>query len=742
MRRGYCHLQLLTLEDRLTPADYYVDAFNGSDTNPGTLAQPWRTYLNVVSNYPSLLPPGHVDLQPGDTVYFREGVYDLTYRFGTESPPSILGFHLFNVRGTAAAPIKLRSYPGERAVFSPRIPPDPVGNVKHLVGAVLLGLCEWIVVDGLEVANTYGSGIRVENNSRHIEIKNCYIHDIDGEAANNLSGISTLDVNTGLSIHDNLIHDVYERAQGPKENNRGILLFGENTDGARVFGNKVIGTVVAGQAARGNGIWVKHFNPTLGATIQIFDNIVRSTFNGGLGGQTSGMMIHNNLILGTEFGPSFSPSGMNGSIFERNTIVNGRSLQVRSNDLPTDPVGPIQFRNNVIRHTGTLNSDEAVTYIRGYGSQTEYNQLVGGGNLYFDNNVYFDPNAPVRFNLFGNGNVQGGAILDLAGWQARGYDLNSVVTDPQFDADFVAANPLAADAGWLSGPTPSLRAFIDRDAIAQTAGAAATHITLYRNFNLNQPLMVELASSDASEATVAPVAVFPAGVRVIRVPVNAVNDGIDPRTRAVQIRASANGLSAGDWVRVAQTGGVPRVASVVVTGALPQRSRVTSLTVTFSTQVVFAGNVADAFTVSRIGGAAVGGFTAAAAEVNGLTVVTLSGFAGAETDFGSLVDGRYTVTVRASQVSANGQALDGNGDGIGGDDYTLAGTVANGLYRLFGDANGDGIVNAADFSRFRPAFGASTGQAAYLAWLDFNGDGVINAFDFGQFGNRFGGAVP
>ena len=52
-----------------------------------------------------------------------------------------------------------------------------------------------------------------------------------------------------------------------------------------------------------------------------------------------------------------------------------------------------------------------------------------------------------------------------------------------------------------------------------------------------------------------------------------------------------------------------------------------------------------------------------------MTVVTLTGFTGAETQFGSLADGRYTLTVRANQVTAGGLQLDGDGDGTGGDDY-------------------------------------------------------------------------
>lgn len=188
----------------------------------------------------------------------------------------------------------------------------------------------------------------------------------------------------------------------------------------------------------------------------------------------------------------------------------------------------------------------------------------------------------------------------------------------------------------------------------------------------------------------------------------------------------------------------PRVTTAVINAGAAQRSMVTSIAVTFNSAVAFAqpGNIAAAFQLSRIGGGAVGGFTATASVVNGMTVVTLSGFTGAETEFGSLGDGRFRLTVRANQVSANGLALDGNGDGTAGDDYALAGTVANGLYRLFGDANADGVVNAVDYGPFRNAFGSSTGQAAYVEWLDIDGDGFINAFDFARFRTRFGSGVP
>src|SRR5439155_8610540 len=154
-----------------------------------------------------------------------------------------------------------------------------------------------------------------------------------------------------------------------------------------------------------------------------------------------------------------------------------------------------------------------------------------------------------------------------------------------------------------------------------------------------------------------------------------------------------------------------------------QRSRVTSLTVTFSTPVTFAGPVASALTLTRASDGAAVTFTAAAGVVNGVTVVTLNGFSGSATQFGSLADGRYTLTALAAQITANGQQLDGNGDSTAGDNFTFGG--AQGLFRLYGDVTGDQLANGADFALFRKAYEAVAPDAAYNAAFGVNVDGVI-----------------
>ncbi|MBX7103172.1 MAG: right-handed parallel beta-helix repeat-containing protein [Gemmataceae bacterium] len=170
----------------------------------------------------------------------------------------------------------------------------------------------------------------------------------------------------------------------------------------------------------------------------------------------------------------------------------------------------------------------------------------------------------------------------------------------------------------------------------------------------------------------------------------------------------------------------PRVAAVHVNEGASQRSRVTSLTVDFDMPVTLAGNPADAFVLARQGGGTV--------TIAGVTWTGNSArltFSGTSTVANSLVDGRYTLKVLASQVTAGGTPLDGNGDGTPGDDYVLTGTPTNGLFRLFGDADGDGTVTATDFLAFRLAFLSASPV------FDFDNNGQVDAGDLLQFRLRF-----
>jgi len=214
----------------------------------------------------------------------------------------------------------------------------------------------------------------------------------------------------------------------------------------------------------------------------------------------------------------------------------------------------------------------------------------------------------------------------------------------------------------------------------------------------------------------------------------------------VVIDSSSRVLVAGTTTQVsshsfalARLTGDTTTASASINDGSAQRSRLTSLTIQFSTQVSFNGSPEQAFTLARVAGGTVT-FAANVEVQSGVTVVTLDHFAGSETEFGSLADGRYTLTVLASQINVAGGAFDGDNDGRPGGDLVIG--SAQGLFRMFGDVNGDQTVNGLDFGFFKNAFGTQSGDPNFLDYLDYNGDGVINGFDFGQFKLRFGTTLP
>jgi hypothetical protein len=193
--------------------------------------------------------------------------------------------------------------------------------------------------------------------------------------------------------------------------------------------------------------------------------------------------------------------------------------------------------------------------------------------------------------------------------------------------------------------------------------------------------------------------------------------------------------------------GVPAtVQSVQVNDGNDQRSMVRSLTITFSGAVSFANNnPAAAFTLARIDGGFVGLVAGTPTlDGQGRTVLTLTFTGTAEIDsdsvmhngVASLADGQYQLVILDGMVTgANGLALDGDNNGAAGGAYlSPTDTAAGGpgqlrLFRLFGDANGDGFVDGLDLLALRAAINTTAADPGYLAYLDANNDGFIDGLD-------------
>jgi hypothetical protein len=171
-------------------ATYYVST-TGSDTNPGTLSQPWLTIQHAANT-----------AKAGATVYVFRGVYNESINF----PNS----------GTPRAPITFRSYPGQTASI------DGTGlTPSGIQGLINITNQSYLTIRGFEIRNYttddasvtptgiwitgYGTGVRILNNR---------VHNITttSEADGNAFGISVYGTSqtpiTRLVINGNEVYDL------------------------------------------------------------------------------------------------------------------------------------------------------------------------------------------------------------------------------------------------------------------------------------------------------------------------------------------------------------------------------------------------------------------------------------------------------------------------------------------------------------------------------------------------------
>ena len=130
------------------PSTYYV-ATTGSDSNPGTEKQPWRTVAKAVNT-----------MVAGDTTYVRSGTYNE-------------GLIRFKTSGSQSAPIKLLNYPDESPVIEcvdptkfHRIILEHASGTRNAIG--------WITIEGFEIRNCW-DGIKMHS-GHDITIRRNWIH--------------------------------------------------------------------------------------------------------------------------------------------------------------------------------------------------------------------------------------------------------------------------------------------------------------------------------------------------------------------------------------------------------------------------------------------------------------------------------------------------------------------------------------------------------------------------------------
>ena len=208
-------------------AEFYVSTA-GLDTNPGTLAQPWRTVQKAANT-----------VVAGDVVHIRAGTYAERVT-------------LNNRDGTAALPITFQKYaPDAGAAIIDQTGVTPPNGTSALL--TILN-CDYVTIRGIELANykTAGTnaaqraqlpaGIYIAGDGNGIKLLNCKVHDIWQNCTTlndfGANGFGIAAYGTSSTAINNLVIDgceVYNLRTGASES----LVLNGNVTNFAVTGNTV-----------------------------------------------------------------------------------------------------------------------------------------------------------------------------------------------------------------------------------------------------------------------------------------------------------------------------------------------------------------------------------------------------------------------------------------------------------------------------------------------------------------------
>ena len=245
---------LLSLSVSVAEAATYYVATTGDDSNPGTLASPWRTIQKAANTAVA-----------GDIVNVRAGTY---------------AEHVALIHsGTSAAPITFQAFTGELPIL------DGAG-LGTGYGFQANGTCN-LIIDGFEVRN-YNSGGGIggniyihdcADNTSSTKIRNNHSHHFTG--VDNPTGIWFHGDRGTYEVYNNILHD--NTGSAAPENNNCLVIF-EDTIGTGIFNINVHNNECYNEAS---GLKFKHAAPA-GATVSaIFEKNLIHDLNGG-GSDSSG----------------------------------------------------------------------------------------------------------------------------------------------------------------------------------------------------------------------------------------------------------------------------------------------------------------------------------------------------------------------------------------------------------------------------------------------------------------------
>ena len=302
-------LSLLAVPAAARAATYHV-GLTGSDTNPGTVEQPFRTIAHGASV-----------LVPGDTLLVHVGTYEESFPAGIPAGNSW------------DEPVTIAVAPGEAATILPPAGSDRVftfasGNVHHVIIRGFVLDASDVTYDAVKV--TWGSA---EGGSHHVRLEDCEVKNSPAQGilvTGDDHGVRGNEF-IGLSVHDNgstdFDHGLYISTEGNlvdgcdvyRNSGWGVHVYaeGEQTTSGNVIRNNLVhdnGRV----GDRGVGIGLYS-----GTGILAYDNVVWGNTTGiAVNYGAVGTGVYNNTVVGNAQGGISIGADSTGTIVSNNIVWN------------------------------------------------------------------------------------------------------------------------------------------------------------------------------------------------------------------------------------------------------------------------------------------------------------------------------------------------------------------------------------------------------------------------------------